>query len=198
MPHITGRTENKRGSKHAPQAQKEALFGQVPPYCFYEDWRFCTVQIPVSCLTKILATSVLLTQYLNHTWSQRLAAYHASPSFLQRQVSTCVRFPPQAALHIKTLHMYVLLWMNLDQGCFKCAFFFYCCSPKPLPYVIWQWGRLMQVILSSTADVGFGFMASTRIWEKWGFLTGQNWCQTHMDNNICRSLQFSLVKDTVL
>ncbi len=158
--HATHYWQNRKqaGSKHAPQAQMGALFGQVPQYCFYENWRFSTVQIPVSCLTKILATSVLLTQYLNHTWSQRLAAYHASPGFLQRQVSTCVKFPPQAALHIKTLHMYFLLWINLDQGCLVC-FFFYCCSPKPLPYVIWQWGGLMQVILPSTADVGFGLMA---------------------------------------
>lgn len=160
MPHITGRTENKRGSKHAPQAQMGALFGQVPPCCFYENWRFCTVPIPVSCLTKILATSVLLTQYLNHTWSQRLAAYHASPGFLQRQVSTCVKFPPQAALHIKPLHMYVLLWINLDQGCFKCVcFFFIAVHPNLSPMWYGSEAELMQVILPSTADVGFGFMA---------------------------------------
>jgi len=65
MPHITGRPENKQGSKHAHQAQMGALFGQVPPYCFYEDWGFYTVQIPISGLTKILATSVLL--FLNQT-----------------------------------------------------------------------------------------------------------------------------------
>lgn len=49
------------GSEHAPQAQMRLLFGQVAPYCFYEDWRSCAIQIPVNCLTKILATSVSLT-----------------------------------------------------------------------------------------------------------------------------------------
>jgi len=39
---------------------------------------------------------------------------------------------------------------------------------------------------------------STRIWEKLRFLTGLSWCQTDMDKNICRYLQFSLVEDTVL
>lgn len=156
------------------------LFGQVPPHCFYEDWRstdyyqLFNKNISYQCFA-------INSQYLNRTGSQRLAAYHVSPGFWHRQVSTCVRFPPQAASSTSICTLKYCLWMF-----FFFWWFFHCCSPKPLPYVIWQWDGLMQVILFSTTDAGSGFMRKLvhqpRCWRNEGF-AGLNWCHYNSDWN---------------
>lgn len=154
------------------------LFGQVPPHCFYEDWRstdyyqLFNKNISYQCFA-------INSQYLNRTGSQRLAAYHVSPGFWHRQVSTCVRFPPQAASSTSICTLKYCLWMFFFLVIFSLLF----TQTSPLCDMA---DGLMQVILFSTTDAGSGFMRKLvhqpRCWRNEGF-AGLNWCHNNSDWN---------------